>query len=189
MNIDRYECEPGTDANAIDPAEYFYPFNVTRVVNPQRPGRTEKTMQSMVPQRDHTENVDQSGLIQALHRLVERSNIPGLLQCNFRSSRIREETLTPEVQQDLLRIAQEAISNAIRHARPTVISVTLRCTPPNLVLRITDNGSGFDKGRKMKGARRVRLLPTCRHGQKILAPISRSEPESVAVPVSLSEYR
>jgi signal transduction histidine kinase len=95
--------------------------------------------------------IEESGLIQALHRLVERSNIPGLLQCSLRSSRIREETLTPQVQQDLLRIAQEAISNAIRHARPTVISVTLRCTPPNLVLRITDNGSGFDKGRKMTG--------------------------------------
>ena len=74
--------------------------------------------------------IEESGLVQALHRLVERSNIPGLLQCSFRSSRIREETLTPQVQQDLLRIAQEAISNAIRHARPTVISVTLRCTPP-----------------------------------------------------------
>ncbi|HTD14399.1 MAG TPA: GAF domain-containing protein, partial [Chthoniobacterales bacterium] len=95
--------------------------------------------------------IEESGLIQALHRLVERSNIPGLLQCSLRSSRIREETLTPQVQQDLLRIAQEAISNAIRHARPTVISVTFRCNPPNLVLRITDNGSGFDKGRKMTG--------------------------------------
>jgi len=95
--------------------------------------------------------IEEAGLIEALHRLAERSNIPGLLRCSFRSSRVREETLAPQVQQDLLRIAQEAISNAIRHAQPTVISVTLRWTPPNLVLRITDNGSGFDKGRKMRG--------------------------------------
>ena len=30
-----------------------------------------------------------------------------------------------------------------RHAKPTVISVNLRCNLPNLVLEITDNGSGI----------------------------------------------
>jgi signal transduction histidine kinase len=34
----------------------------------------------------------------------------------------------------------EAISNAVRHARPTIISVSLRRNPPNLVLKIRDNG-------------------------------------------------
>jgi signal transduction histidine kinase len=58
-----------------------------------------------------------------------------------------EESLTPWVQQDLLRIAQEAISNAIRHARPTVISVSLRRNPPNLVLKIRDKGSGIANDR------------------------------------------
>ena len=35
------------------------------------------------------------------------------------------------------------MSNAARHAKPTVISVDLRCNPPNLVLEVTDNGSGI----------------------------------------------
>jgi PAS domain S-box-containing protein len=87
--------------------------------------------------------IEESGLIEALKRLVERSNIPGLLRCSFRSSKVSEESLAPSVQQDLLRIAQEAISNAIRHARPTGISVSLRRDPPNLVLKIRDNGSGI----------------------------------------------
>jgi PAS domain S-box-containing protein len=91
--------------------------------------------------------IEESGLIEALRRLVERTNIPGLLRCSFRSSKVREESLAPSVQQDLLRIAQEAISNAIRHARPTVISVSLRRNPPNLVLKIRDNGSGIAGGR------------------------------------------
>src|ERR1700756_6059660 len=67
--------------------------------------------------------IEESGLIEALQKLVERSNIPGLLRCSFRSSRVREESLAPPVQQDLLRIAQEAISNALRHAQPTDINV------------------------------------------------------------------
>jgi len=91
--------------------------------------------------------IEESGLIEALRRLVERANIPGLLYCSFRSSKVREESLAPSVQQDLLRIAQEAISNAIRHARPTAISVSLRRNPPNLVLKIKDNGSGIADGR------------------------------------------
>jgi signal transduction histidine kinase len=75
--------------------------------------------------------------------LVERSNIPRRLRCDFHSSGVPEESLPPSVQEDLLRIAQEAMSNAVRHAKPTVISVSLRSDPPNLVLEITDNGSGI----------------------------------------------
>jgi signal transduction histidine kinase len=47
------------------------------------------------------------------------------------------------VQEDLLRIAQEALSNAVRHAMPTVINVSLRCDPSKLVLEVADNGSGI----------------------------------------------
>jgi signal transduction histidine kinase len=92
--------------------------------------------------------IEESGLIEALRMLVERADIPGLLRCSFRSSKLSEESLAPPwVQQDLLRIAQEAISNAIRHARPTAITVSLRRNPPNLVLKIRDNGSGIADGR------------------------------------------
>jgi predicted ATPase/signal transduction histidine kinase len=87
--------------------------------------------------------IEESGLIEALQKLVERSNIPGRLRCNFHSTGVPEESLPPSVQQDLLRIAQEAMSNAVRHARPTVISVNLRCNPPHIVLEVIDNGSGM----------------------------------------------
>ena len=80
---------------------------------------------------------------EALQKMVERSNIPGRLRCNFHSTGVPEENLPPSVQQDLLRIAQEAMSNAVRHAKPTVVSVHLRCHPPKLVLEVTDNGSGI----------------------------------------------
>lgn len=87
--------------------------------------------------------VAELGLSQALQKLVERSNIPGKLRCDFYSSGVSEESLPPSVQEELLRIAQEAMSNAVRHAKPTVISVTLRCNPSDVVLEITDNGSGI----------------------------------------------
>jgi two-component system sensor histidine kinase DegS len=54
------------------------------------------------------------------------------------------------VQHELLRIAQEAISNAIRHGKPTVVMATLRWRAPNLILQIRDNGSGIPKTRLQK---------------------------------------
>jgi signal transduction histidine kinase len=87
--------------------------------------------------------IEESGLTEALEKMVERSNIPGRLRCNFYSSGVPEGRLPSSVQQELLRIAQEAMSNALRHAKPTVISVNLRCHPPVLLLEITDNGSGI----------------------------------------------
>jgi PAS domain S-box-containing protein len=84
-----------------------------------------------------------SGLIDALRMLVERSNISGRLRCTLRADPVREDRLPAGVRQDLLRIAQEAISNAMRHARATAISVTLRSDPSNLILEVRDNGSGM----------------------------------------------
>jgi PAS domain S-box-containing protein len=88
---------------------------------------------------------EESGLIEALQKMVERSNIPGSVRCNFSSHGVPEESLPPSAQQELLRIAQEAISNAVRHAKPTVIRVDVRWEPPNVVLEITDDGSGIAK--------------------------------------------
>ena len=85
--------------------------------------------------------------------LVERSNVAGRLRCDFRASRIPEKRLPARIQHELLRIAQEAISNAVRHGKPTVVTATLRWEASHLTLQIKDNGSGIPKSllRKNKG--------------------------------------
>jgi PAS domain S-box-containing protein len=87
--------------------------------------------------------IKDSGLIESLQMLVERSNIPGRLRCTFRCNLEDDESLPVAVRQDLLRIAQEAISNALRHAKSTAVSVTLSSDPPNLILKVKDNGCGI----------------------------------------------
>lgn len=44
----------------------------------------------------------------------------------------------------LLRIAQEAITNAVKHARARTIRVALDYSGPDVTLTITDDGAGFD---------------------------------------------
>ena len=87
--------------------------------------------------------IEESGLVEALKMLAERSNIPGRLRCTFRSNLEKDASLPVEIRQDLLRIAQEAISNAMRHAEPTAIDVSLRLDRTNLILKVTDNGCGM----------------------------------------------
>src|SRR5215470_13316230 len=50
----------------------------------------------------------------------------------------------PRVEEQLLRIGQEAISNAVRHANASVICLELRYTDASVVLRVLDDGCGFD---------------------------------------------
>ena len=94
--------------------------------------------------------IEESGLIHALKMVAERSNIPGRMRCLFQSNFEDDANLPVAMRQDLLRITQEAISNALRHAQPTAIKVSLRLDPTRLMLKVTDNGCGMANG---EGAR------------------------------------
>jgi signal transduction histidine kinase len=48
------------------------------------------------------------------------------------------------MEQHLLRIAQEAVTNALKHAGATRIAIKLHLEARNLRLRIGDNGRGFN---------------------------------------------
>jgi signal transduction histidine kinase len=87
--------------------------------------------------------LDKIGLIESIQMLVERSNVPGRLQCSFSADDSLTSDLPPETQRNLLRIAQEAISNAVRHANPTTIAVSLHRDRNHLELQIRDNGRGI----------------------------------------------
>ena len=51
--------------------------------------------------------------------------------------------LTPDVEGEILRIAQEALSNIARHSGATQVSVDLRYHSTRLTLIVFDNGKGF----------------------------------------------
>jgi signal transduction histidine kinase len=53
--------------------------------------------------------------------------------------------LSEEMEQHLLRIAQEAVTNVLKHAGASKIWVKLHMEARKLYLRIVDNGRGFDQ--------------------------------------------
>jgi signal transduction histidine kinase len=54
---------------------------------------------------------------------------------------------TPEVEHAVLRIVQEALSNAARHAGASTVAVKVSATREKLVVTVADDGCGFDPTR------------------------------------------
>jgi signal transduction histidine kinase len=55
--------------------------------------------------------------------------------------------LRPEVESELLRIAQEAMTNAVRHSDATTIEVSCRVAPPAAEIVVADDGRGLGSRR------------------------------------------
>jgi two-component system sensor kinase FixL len=86
--------------------------------------------------------LDESGLASALAELAANTSSLFRIQCQFSG----EELQTPvdkSVSLHLYYIAQEAVSNAIKHGRATGVSITIAQSADRLVLTIRDNGEGF----------------------------------------------
>jgi len=82
------------------------------------------------------------GLEFALRQLAERSTVAGRLLCVFEGG--GEETgLVPEHEHELLRIAQEAVSNAVRHAHARQVRIALVVAVDTLQLSVSDDGCGL----------------------------------------------
>lgn len=74
--------------------------------------------------------------------LGESSGIPIRVTVSERTTRLR-----PEIEAELLRIAQEAMTNAVRHSHATAIDVSCRVTAPTAEILIRDDGRGLSDGR------------------------------------------
>ena len=87
--------------------------------------------------------LDDLGLVPALRSLLDQQGRRASVAVRF-SAENMPENLDPEIQTTCFRIAQEAITNALRHAHATQIDVDLRRENGKLRLLIRDNGIGFD---------------------------------------------
>lgn len=88
--------------------------------------------------------------------VLDRTDLPGALEIVLRQlgaahsveSRVevkgQRRRLPPTLENDLLRVGQEAIANAFKHARATSLVVRVVFQPTGLQLEIEDNGCGFD---------------------------------------------
>ena len=135
--------------------------------------------------------LDDLGLVAALRQYVrsteERSGLAAQLTV-VGWDEAGDERLAPEVETALFRIAQEALTNAIRHARASSVQVRLRRTGSEVMLEVRDDGVGLGAAPASDGEHlgmfgmreRARLL----RGSFVATPVSpRGTLVQVAVPL------
>jgi signal transduction histidine kinase len=81
-------------------------------------------------------------LAEALRRLIASRSIQGEVEMDVEIGEL--PPLTPWEEAHLLRIAQEALANAYRHAHARRIRLSLRHEQGEITLEIVDDGVGFD---------------------------------------------
>jgi len=90
--------------------------------------------------------LDDLGLSDALEWALERQAKPAGWETALEAGDDFSE-VPPEIQTACFRIAQEALTNAARHARATEVSLEVRMVGGELELTVQDNGTGFDLAR------------------------------------------
>jgi len=83
------------------------------------------------------------GLARALGQLAERSTVSGRVLCTFEGA-TTPTGLPLEHKHELLRIAQEAVSNAMRHAQPSTVQIIMKEEPAHWELAVVDDGIGLE---------------------------------------------
>jgi signal transduction histidine kinase len=87
--------------------------------------------------------LDDLGLIPALEwqadQVLEKTGIQVRLRADLEPLRLRSELETV-----FFRVAQEALTNVMRHSQATSVSILLSCLDSRMTMTIIDDGIGFD---------------------------------------------
>ncbi|MEW6286179.1 MAG: GAF domain-containing sensor histidine kinase [Chloroflexota bacterium] len=95
------------------------------------------------------ESLQTEGLVAALGKLVNALGARHQLKVTLEAQ--DEPDVSLDVKESLYRITQEALNNIVKHARAQQLKVSLNVESSELMLRISDDGTGFDTGAEFPG--------------------------------------
>jgi signal transduction histidine kinase len=91
------------------------------------------------------------GFVDSVEELIDSITRAQGLKIDLESENFDEASLRENQQLSLFRIVQEQLNNIIKHAKARHISIILKTTPQKVVLKIKDDGQGFDEKNVRKG--------------------------------------
>ncbi|WP_267241449.1 GAF domain-containing sensor histidine kinase [Streptomyces sp. PR69] len=100
--------------------------------------------------------LDEDGLVNTLRTQIHVLDRAHTARVSFDSSGIR--ALPASQEEALLRVAQEALHNALRHAEADEVRVALVRRDGGTLLSVTDNGKGFDPKAVRRAGRHLGLV-------------------------------
>jgi len=89
-------------------------------------------------------SLDHLGLLHVLEVFCEEFAEKNDIIVNFQAAGIHESTLNSDTQINLYRLVMEGLNNIRKHAAASKAAIRLAGAYPNIILRIEDNGKGFD---------------------------------------------
>jgi signal transduction histidine kinase len=95
------------------------------------------------------ESLQQEGLVAALEK--QTAAVRARYGMEVEAALPEEPDVPLEIKEALYRIAQEALQNAARHAQPRAVRLSLEADSEHLVLRVSDDGTGFDPAQPFPG--------------------------------------
>jgi signal transduction histidine kinase len=86
--------------------------------------------------------LEQEGLLGALHQRLNAVERRAGVEAHLVAENLFE--LPAPIEEGLYRITQEALNNSLKHAEATSVTVSLGMEDGFVVLKVADNGHGFD---------------------------------------------
>lgn len=125
-------------AMAIAPEQAFSHLQTVRELAKDGLTEARRSVSALRPQL-----LEDGDLYSALNRIATQMSLNSSMQTVF-EVKGTPYSLPLEVENNLLRIGQEAITNACKYAKASEIQIELMYESAQLILRVQDNGQGFD---------------------------------------------
>jgi PAS domain S-box-containing protein len=91
------------------------------------------------------------GLSKAVEGLLDDISAVNTVQIELTADSFYEEDIKYDFKLSLFRIVQEQMNNIIKHAQAKHVNIELRREPTTILMRIQDDGVGFDINQQRKG--------------------------------------
>ncbi len=92
--------------------------------------------------------LDEMGLPTALFRHCDDFQRKTGIEVDFLSAGLNNITIEAEIEINLYRLVQEALSNILKHAQASKVTLRLVASFPDIIMRVEDNGVGFDMNKR-----------------------------------------
>jgi PAS domain S-box-containing protein len=102
--------------------------------------------------------LDDMGIVEAVSRFCSDFSQNNELDINFRAIGMENLTLDFDTEINLYRLIQEGLNNIKKHANARQATIRLLAAHPFIILRIVDDGQGFDVKKRLDAAQQEKRM-------------------------------
>jgi PAS domain S-box-containing protein len=126
-------------------------------------------------------DLDEMGLVNTLFQYCDDFSKENGITVDFHSAGIEDLRLDFDTEINLYRLVQEGLNNIKKHAKADHVTVRLVAAFPDIILRIKDNGKGFNVRKRTSNLRKEKRMGI--HSMKQRARLLRGKMEIQSKPM------